>query len=221
MLAVLDKNPLQELYEVLRDSFKWAQQLHTKYKYNVFSDDDRAKCSGGVMAEEGYDMQRLLENNGCTFKSDAIFFKRELGMTQNYILIFIYGANGNDQNEYFDFLDYCGMRYMFVFMDYFKNMLFGDPDPVLDNSKYFDALFKIVNIFIQTSVYVNYKSDELIATALASNYRFAPMFITAQILTDTVGYLEHDSEMIEYEAMKKLLSEVGINLLLTGIRTNE
>ena len=103
MVGFTNNNPLLELYNVLRSHIGFQENSTIRKT----SDDMIFKL--------------ILENNGCGFTDDSIYRFKMLQYTNNYGIYFVYGAKANDVNEFYDYIEFYGMRYLVVFMDYFKD----------------------------------------------------------------------------------------------------
>ena len=211
MVGFTNNNPLLELYNVLRSHIGF-QENSTIRKTN----DDMI-------------FKLILENNGCGFTDDSIYRFKMLQYTNNYGIYFVYGAKANDVNEFYDYIEFYGMRYLVVFMDYFKD--FGKEYKTIDeidanlqelmgNSIYFDAIKKIVDVYISTTTSAAELMGSESTTAASNMYRFAGIFIAAKIIDDTVGLTENDVTTIRYQDLREMINK-PIELLLLGIKFNE
>ena len=210
MVSYSDNNMYLELYDILSENFLYSKNTPIRY----INDDEIFKL--------------ILWNNGCGFSDDSYYRQEFFETINNYCICFIYKAKGNEVNEYFDYMEFYGMKYLIIFMDYFKD--FGkedklkedDPLGILGNSIYFDAIKKLVDVFISTTT----SSAELMgpflsSTVASNNYRFMGIFIAAKIIDDKIGLKEEDTYLIKYEDLKKMIDKIPMRLLLSGIKYYE
>ena len=212
MLAACDENPLLEVYEVLRNAINKDSKI-TKYD---ISNEPILKV--------------ILENNGCGFRENCKYSQVFLKNTKDYGIYFLYDAAANKANDFYDYIEFFGMKYLIVFMDYF-NDLFSDKkseDEIennlnewIGNSVYVDAIKKIVDVYISTSTSAAELMGSLSSTAASSSYRFAGIFIAAKIIDELVGLTENDVDTINYKDLRRMLDEIPFQLLLLGIKFKE
>ena len=210
MLGAYNENPYMELYQVLKDKFVYNPNESVT---NI--DDDIA-------------FKLILQNNGCSFSDKCLYTHKYLNYTSNYGICFIHGAMGNTVNEYFDYIEFYGMKYLIIFMDYFKE--FGVKKPVtndevndtlnelMGNSVYFDAIKKIVDVFIYTTVNPSLMNSFLSTTSAANNYRYMGIFIAAKIIDEKCGLTENDVSIMDYKELKNTIDNMSMNLLMIGIK---
>ena len=199
-----------ELYEVLKNKFVYDLNESVT---NI--NNDRA-------------LKLILQNNGCLFSDNCVYTHKFLDYTSNYGICFIYGAMGNHVNEYFDYIEFYGMKYIVIFMDYFKD--FGvkkEPtddevnntlNELMGNSVYFDAIKKIVDVFIYTTVNPSLMNSFLSTTSAASNYRYMGIFIAAKIIDEKCGLTENDISIMDYTELKETIDTMSMDLLMIGVR---
>ena len=110
LLGALDINPLLELYHSLLSKMAIANPTSDMPGMRHISTDKVLKL--------------ILEYNGCAFSDDAAFIMHQIGeetrTPMDYNIIYIYGAKGNDVNEYYDYIEFYGNKFLVIFMDYFK-----------------------------------------------------------------------------------------------------
>ena len=207
MLAAVDNNPLIEFHDVLYKAIKG--EIQTK----DISNEPILKL--------------ILDNNGCGFTDNCTYGQEFLKCTKDYGIYFLYGASANAVNECFDYLDFYGMKYLIVFMDYFKDFytnknttdeIENTLNDLMGNSIYFDAIKKIVDTFISTTVPAAELMGSLSTTAASSNYRFAGIFIAASIIDKEVGLTENDVTTINFNDLRTMLDNIQLQLLLLGIK---
>ena len=192
MVSYSDNNMYLELYDILSENLLYSKNTPIRY----INDDEIFKL--------------ILWNNGCGFSDDSYYRQEFFETINNYCICFIYKAKG------------------IIFMDYFKD--FGkedklkedDPLGILGNSIYFDAIKKLVDVFISTTT----NSAELMgpflsSTVASNNYRFMGIFIAAKIIDDKIGLKEEDTYLIKYEDLKKMIDKIPMKLLLSGIKYYE
>lgn len=206
MITATDSNSLYEIYDSIYNEFKWL----SLNKENII---------GKLMSEESI-LELILKNNGCAFSDSALIHFHTLKDTPNYIIGYIYGAQANSVNRYYDYIEFYGMKYLILFMDYFKNF-FDEPDIILGRSNYFDAIKNFVDIFISTTTNAAELMGSMSATAASNMYRFAGTFIAADVIDNIVGLDEADVSMIQYNDLRDMLDNIGIKMLLVGIKYME
>lgn len=210
MLAASNDNPLNELYTVLHENIKHDSNYETK------SIDNEPI------------LKLMLANNGCGFTENCVYRQSFLENTANYGIYYLFGAQANEANGFFDYIEFFGMKYLIIFMDYFKDF-YTQPEltddeventlnRLMGKSIYFDALKKIVDVYISTTVPAAELMGSLSSTSASLNYRYAGVFIAAKILDDEVGLTEDDVSCISYDDIRTALDTLGIPLLTLGIR---
>ena len=206
MKMYLDTNPLYELYEILNNEFQYCKR---NCKIQGFPFNNLVQPESLITL--------MLKNNGCPF--DKIFGWRvkELKSYPNYRVVFFYGAMGNAKNEFYDYIEVYGTKYLIIFMDFFADIE-AEPTPIVGRSTYFAALMKIVEVFLSTTTSMAEIVGALGTTCAAQNYRFAGLFIAAKILLDLVGLNEDDIELMPYDELMKFLKNISIKVLLMGIK---
>lgn len=212
MKGVFNNNPLLELYEVLR-------------AYIGFGENSSIRS----LNNEDAILKLILENNGCAFSDGARYRFKELAYTPNYTLYFIYGAKGNSVNEFYDYIEIYGMKNLIIFMDYFEDLnksynpsndIDKNLQELMGNSIYFDAIKKIVDVYISTTTNAAELMGSESTTAASNMYRFAGLLIAAKIIDDTIGLTENDVSTIRYEDLRKMLNR-PFEIVLLGIRVND
>lgn len=216
LLGALDINPLLELYHSLLSKMAIANPTSDMPDMQPISTDKVLKL--------------ILEYNGCAFSDDATFIKQQIGeetsAPMNYSIIYIYGAKGNEVNEYYDYIEFYGHKFLVIFMDYFKEYhkprASQDEDPLefaMGKSVYYDAIKKIVEVFLATTVCMaEINSPALAATSTAFNYRYDPTIIAALVLRSTIGFFPEDVSDIDYDELSDILANTTPELLCIGIR---
>ena len=163
-------------------------------------------------------MKLILENNGCAFTDKSIVQLSTLKSTPNYILGFICDAKANEVNNYYDYIEFFGTKYLIIFMDYFENFFKSEQPKIIGRSVYFDAIKKIVDVFISTTTSAAELMGSLSTTAASNMYRFAGVFIASLIIDELVGLNEDDVSMIAYDDLKDMITNISPQLLLLGVK---
>ena len=208
MVASTEKMPLFELYEVILEEFKWFKNNKNEawFPYTGKDINDEAV------------MKLMLENNGCAFTDKSIIHLSTLKSTPNYILGFIWDAKANEVNNYYDYIEFFGTKYLIIFMDYFENFFKPEQPEIIGRSVYFDAIKKIVDVFISTTTSAAELMGSLSTTAASNMYRFAGVFIASLIIDELVGLNEDDVSMIAYNDLKDMITNISPQLLLLGVK---
>lgn len=208
MVASTEKMPLFELYEVILEEFKW-------FKNN--KDEVWFPYVGKDLNDEAV-MKLILGNNGCVFTDKSIIQLSTLKSTPNYVLGFMWDAQGNAVNNYYDYIEFFGTKYLIIFMDYFENFFKSEQPKIIGRSVYFDAIKKIVDVFISTTTSAAELMGSLSTTAASNMYRFAGVFIASLIIDELVGLNEDDVSMIAYNDLKDMITNISPQLLLLGVK---
>lgn len=208
MVASTEKMPLFELYEVILEEFKW-------FKNN--KDEVWFPYVGKDLNDEAV-MKLILGNNGCVFTDKSIIQLSTLKSTPNYVLGFMWDAQGNAVNNYYDYIEFFGTKYLIIFMDYFENFFKSEQPKIIGRSVYFDAIKKIVDVFISTTTSAAELMGSLSTTAASNMYRFAGVFIASLIIDELVGLNEDDVSMIAYDDLKDMITNISPQLLLLGVK---
>lgn len=208
MVASTEKMPLFELYEVILEEFKW-------FKNN--KDEVWFPYVGKDLNDEAV-MKLILGNNGCVFTDKSIIQLSTLKSTPNYVLGFMWDAQGNAVNNYYDYIEFFGTKYLIIFMDYFENFFKSEQPKIIGRSVYFDAIKKIVDVFISTTTSAAELMGSLSTTAASNMYRFAGVFIASLIIDELVGLNEDDVSMIAYDDLKGMIANISPQLLLLGVK---
>ena len=202
---------------IKKDLFKEYIELLLNEIYNINNDVDLSEY------ENCKDNTKLiLMNNGCKFKDD---FKIKNIINKDFNIDFttIIGAFGNDINQYYDVINYCGITEIVIFLDYFRGLKESN-DPILGKSIYFNAITKLIEIFL-LSYYnpITMTGPTFNSTAAGNMLRWTPMLIAGYILERLVGLDENDIEGcgINYNYMMDTLNNNSIKEILMGIRTKE
>lgn len=222
--------------------------MRTKYDFNplcMFSDEMYLALHNFIMPNKLPDknqympieplLKKILLNNGCGFKDGAR--EKLVQILPDYILCFIIGGQGNQANEFFDFVELYGMQYLVVFLDNFKgiktsNETLPDKDKLssdevisygmntlMGNSPYFDDIKKLTDVFVSTIYNPAIQTQSLAATAAASNYRWAGAIIAGKILNSFRPLTEYDIEGISLNDLMQLInSQNPLNMILSGVR---
>ena len=209
MTGIYDENPLKELYLKINNAFINSNKL-----------------------DYGIDtlLRLILENNGCAFadNENKINSYKELIMNGTYTLYFIAGAKGNNINECFDFVEFNGMKYLIIFLDYFKDMkenthefsnsIDKEAAEFMGKSIYFNRIVKIVQIFIATISNQAIFTPTLSTSAAANIFRYAPDIIAGKIVNNICGELnENDIDGIDYKTLTRFISNEYFDLTLYGV----
>jgi hypothetical protein len=163
-------------------------------------------------------MKLILGNNGCVFTDKSIIQLSTLKSTPNYVLGFMWDAQGNAVNNYYDYIEFFGTKYLIIFMDYFENFFKPEQPEIIGRSVYFDAIKKIVDVFISTTTSAAELMGSLSTTAASNMYRFAGVFIASLIIDELVGLNEDDVSMIAYNDLKDMITNISPQLLLLGVK---
>lgn len=209
MVTSTETMPLFELYEVILSEFKW-------FKNN--KDEAWFPYIGRTMNTDESVMKLILENNGCAFTDKSIIHLSTLKSTPNYVLGFMWDARANEVNNYYDYIEFFGTKYLIIFMDYFENFFKSEQPEILGRSVYFDAIKKIVDVFISTTTSAAELMGSLSTTAASNMYRFAGVFIASLIIDEFVGLNEDDVSMIAYNDLKDMITNISPQLLLLGVK---
>lgn len=209
MVTSTETMPLFELYEVILSEFKW-------FKNN--KDEAWFPYIGRTMNTDESVMKLILENNGCAFTDKSIIHLSTLKSTPNYVLGFMWDARANEVNNYYDYIEFFGTKYLIIFMDYFENFFKSEQPKILGRSVYFDAIKKIVDVFISTTTSAAELMGSLSTTAASNMYRFAGVFIASLIIDEFVGLNEDDVSMIAYDELKYMITNISPQLLLLGVK---
>lgn len=209
MVTSTETMPLFELYEVILSEFKW-------FKNN--KDEAWFPYIGRTMNTDESVMKLILENNGCAFTDKSIIHLSTLKSTPNYVLGFMWDARANEVNNYYDYIEFFGTKYLIIFMDYFENFFKSEQPKILGRSVYFDAIKKIVDVFISTTTSAAELMGSLSTTAASNMYRFAGVFIASLIIDELVGLNEDDVSMIAYNDLKDMITNISPQLLLLGVK---
>ena len=208
MVASTETMPLFELYEVILAEFKW-------FKNN--KDEVWFPYVGKDLNDEAV-MKLILENNGCAFTDKSTIRIFSMGSVPNYILGFMWDAKANEVNNYYDYIEFFGTKYLIIFMDYFENFFKSEQPKIIGRSVYFDAIKKIVDVFISTTTSAAELMGSLSTTAASNMYRFAGVFIASLIIDELVGLNEDDVSMIAYNDLKDMITNISPQLLLLGVK---
>lgn len=212
MIGAYIKNQLLRFHDILLEAIR-------NYDPNNFSSIDIS-------------FQMILASNGCKFAVDDIpgaelvwmHEKENQNDVTDYALYFVSNALGNDANDsLFDFVHVDGIDYLVIFMDYFKDINSEPSDndfgasEILGKSRYFDAIVKLVNIFISSSTNPAVFTPMLATTSVASVYRIAPYVIASSIIYNIYGELnEVDIHGIEIGYAKECICK--LQSVLYGVR---
>lgn len=214
MLGLRNESMLVELYHTLLDQINSAEPIGEATPIV----NDKLFCL-------------ILYHNGCAFSDDAVFTRYRFGVDKlnsirDYAILYVYGAKGNEVNEFYDYIEFYGMKYLVIFMDYFKDYhkprVKQEDDPLefaIGKSIYYDAIKKLVEIVLATTVSMaEFNSPALAATSAATNYRFAPTIIAALILHNTIGFEPEDVSDINYDNLLGYITSTTPEILLAGVR---
>lgn len=219
MIGYYDNDPLLELHDVLVNEF-------SELKKNLI---DKVITNQVGIIEDTL-LRYILLNNGCRLSVNTTYRKVKLKSTDKYDIYFMYGAIGNKANEFFDYIEFYGMKYLVVFMDYFKGLFIKEKSDdevtnnlqdLMGNSIYADAIRKIVDTYLATTISMSeIASPSLSTTAAASRYRFASTIIAANIIDTFVGLKEDDISYMKYEEIMELIGD-NFKISILGIRKVE
>ena len=208
MVASTEKMPLFELYEVILEEFKWFKNNKDEVWFPYIGKDINDEAV----------MKLILENNGCAFTDKSFIHLATLKSVPNYVLGFMWDAQGNAVNNYYDYIEFFGTKYLIIFMDYFENFFKPEQPEIIGRSVYFDAIKKIVDVFISTTTSAAELMGSLSTTAASNMYRFAGVFIASLIIDELVGLNEDDASMIAYNDLKDMITNISPQLLLLGVK---
>lgn len=169
-----------------------------------------------------------LRNNNCAYKeSDKPMCEEFSTNDPDLMILFVNNMLGNDVNEYYDIIECYGVYYLIIFPEYFKDIKTELPDPddesikalaskAMGNSVYYDALCKIVRVFIMLTYNPVVNLQEFLSTSVAMNLRRAQSIIAIFIL-DTYREIQQEDipDVPIADAIKYL--EYPLSLLLMGI----
>jgi hypothetical protein len=127
-------------------------------------------------------------------------------------------AKANEVNNYYDYIEFFGTKYLIIFMDYFENFFKPEQPEIIGRSVYFDAIKKIVDVFISTTTSAAELMGSLSTTAASNMYRFAGVFIASLIIDELVGLNEDDVSIIAYNDLKYMITNISPQLLLLGVK---
>ena len=128
----------------------------------------------------------LLYNNGCDITSDKPLTYKEVFIDKslNYNIVYIIGVTPNQANTSFDYTEYNGSRYLFIFLDYLKDAKLepGDPNNKYEvgNASIYDKLCNMVRGFQDS--FFSPISEQLQYTIKGTQMRLNPYIIAAFIL---------------------------------------
>ena len=223
MRQITQEQPLMEIHDAIKNEFEWYV-------------NNRDKVSMAFGIDINFDdkiLKLILENNGCSFGDNARYHSYTFETITGYNILFIYNAKANEANDFFDYIEYYNNKYLIIFMDYFLDLftprkVFEDDESpearlerIMGKSVYFDALRKIVNVFIaSTTSAAELNNGELAATSASAMYRFAGALIAAHILNLYLedGLTENDVSGVDYNAIYEMIDNISIEALLLGIR---
>lgn len=217
MNAKFDEEPLVDLYKTLREHFRNNIYHDAELNYNSIDSIIRL----------------ILSNNGCGFVNDYVP-ACEVRIIDDYYIYFIKDAKANDANEFYDYIEFMGSKYLVIFLDYFDNIktkeyinelsmitektIEDTMNELMGNSVYFDAIRKIVDIFISTITTPAIRTNILAASAAANKYRWAGVIIAADIINEFNPITENDISGLPFDKVLDLISK-NIGLTLNGIHT--
>lgn len=217
MKAKYDVNPYYDLYMSLDKQIKY---IATGYpNMDVF-----------YKPIEGMAL-RILQNNGCRFVDNRANWltKVETIIEDEVYIMYVKGGMGNDINEYFDIISLNGSYYVVIFIDYFANINISQPsntkseDPSdilaaeMGNSRYYDAIKKIVEISALLFVSPAINVSSMLSTAAAGCVKWNPAIIAIHILNSINPITENDIPDMDAKTMAEI-AESNIVLQLYGIR---
>ena len=214
MLGIYNESMLVELYHTLLDQINSAEPIGEIIP---------------IMDDKLFYL--MLHYNGCVLSDNTVFTRYRFGVDKcnnirDYAIFYVYGAKGNEVNEFYDYIEFYGMKYLVIFMDYFKDYhkprVKQEDDPLefaIGKSIYYDAIKKLVEIVLATTVSMaEFNSPALSATSAAANYRFAPTIIAALILHNTIGFEPEDVSDINYDNLLGYITSTTPEILLAGVR---
>lgn len=214
MYAKTDLNFLKEFHQILYNQFSLFKIFFINASPNPIS-NDRV-------------LELLLKNNGCGISDDCHYNVVSLRSVSDYYIYFIYGAAANQANDYFDYIEIMGTKNLVIFMDYFSDLIRkkevnkddaidAELDRLMGRSVYFDAIKKLTDIFTSTITVVP-AIGALTSTSAANAYRFAGVFIAADIIGLFGELTENDISYISFEDLKEMMNSIPMNLLLLGAK---
>ena len=215
MYAKYDYNPIYKLYESLEKEI-------TGYFDNTKRDFLYKKMDPILKA--------ILQNNGCGFIQESENMiptcKFSTIIPDEFYMVYIKGGKANDVNEFWDYVEMMGCRYLIVFLDYFEDIQFDGKEyqneieknlaDAVGNSVYFDAIAKLVDVFISLCNPLA-GTQAFAATAYSASCRYAPYIIAGSIVNRFKRITEDDISGIDLSALKGYI-DGDINLILCGIR---
>lgn len=179
-------------------------------------------CRGGTEAagtsiDQDPTLKSILTTNGCKIKSGCNFHQVQLTTLKDYALIFIYNAEGNETNEYFDYIEFFDVKYIVIFMDYFKPLFTEEPDKILGRSIQVDALVHIGQLFVATATNYLVLREHFTATATCIALKISPVIIAVCVIGGLINLKDDDCSMMKVSEVKKLVSSNPIQNIFCGL----
>ena len=135
----------------------------------------------------------------------------------NFLLIFIYNAEANETNEYFDYIEFFDVKYIVIFMDYFKPLFTSDPDPILGRAIQVDALVHIGQLFVATATNYLILREYFTATATCIALKISPVIIAVCVIGGFINLKDDDCSAMKVSEVKKLVSSNPIQNIFCGL----
>lgn len=171
----------------------------------------------GTEIDKDPTLKNILLTNKCTLTEDTVFQMLELETVKDYAIIFIYNAEANEQNEYFDYIEFFDVKYLVVFMDWFKPLFNAKPDKILGRSPQVDALVHIAQLFIATSTNYLAIRDFFGDTAAASTDRISPIIIAICIIGGLIPLTDKDCSAMKVSEVKEIIKNNPIQNIFCGM----
>lgn len=194
MFAKYKENPLKNVYNTFVDEFT--------------TDKDKVKMD--------HVLEAILLENGCEFSNKSCMSEYYEIIKDDFYIVFIYNAKANESNDYYDYVQFFGMKYLVIFADYFDFVIDKKDDDILGNSLYYNAIKNIIDICVYVINNGPYPSF-LTRTAFYLTDINNRSILAVHILNTIVPVDSNDIDDIDDETIKLILSK-NINLQLNGIR---
>lgn len=194
MFAKYKENPLKNVYNTFVDEFT--------------TDKDKVKMD--------HVLEAILLENGCEFSNKSCMSEYYEIIKDDFYIVFIYNAKANESNDYYDYVQFFGMKYLVIFADYFDFVIDKKDDDILGNSLYYNAIKNIIDICVYVINNGPYPSF-LTRTAFYLTDINNRSILAVHILNAIVPVDSNDIDDMDDETIKLILSK-NINLQLNGIR---
>lgn len=192
-----------------------------------------SKMKGDISEDMDELTYRILMNNGCSASGNIKQMICEI-VKDEYNVVLIKGMLGNKSNEFYDYIEFGGIKSLIIFADYFEfvtqqeidNYTYEDrqkPEVALKinmgNSTYYSAIEKIVDIFYLTFSPI---SNGLLTTAVGTNQRYNRSIIAATIINEYKPIDENDIDDTPLKYMQDVVANKHLLYLkLIGYRSME